>query len=231
MKSKIYEIFDSIQGEGPYVGVRQVFVRFYECNIHCDWCDTPASIGDAPGAAHFKEYSTPELMDEILKLDKDCSSVSLTGGEPLVQADFLKEFLPVLKKSGIQTYLETNGIFYKELKGLIDNVDVVAMDIKLPSSAKTRPFWKEHEEFLKIALKRDCFIKVVISGGTLKEEVLQSAQIISRISPEALFILQPNYFEIKNGVVKKCLEFQQDCLKLLPRVRVMPQVHKFIKLR
>jgi len=231
MNAKIYEIFESIQGEGPHVGIRQVFVRFYECNIHCSWCDTPASIGDAPGEAHFKEYSAQELINEILKLDKNCSSVSLTGGEPLVQADFLKEFLPILKKSKIQTYLETNGIFYKELAQIIADVDVVAMDIKLPSSAKTKAFWKEHEEFLKIALKRDCFIKVVISGDTLKEEVLQSAQIVSRICPQMLFILQPNYFEMKNGVVKKCLEFQQDCLKLLPHVRVMPQVHKFIKLR
>ena len=44
-KANILEVFQSIQGEGKYAGVKQVFVRFFECNMHCVWCDTPHSIG------------------------------------------------------------------------------------------------------------------------------------------------------------------------------------------
>ena len=40
-KAKIKEIFASIQGEGPYVGVKQLFIRFCACNLNCDYCDTP----------------------------------------------------------------------------------------------------------------------------------------------------------------------------------------------
>ena len=45
-KANISEIFQSIQGEGKYAGASQVFVRFFECNMHCAWCDTPHAIGD-----------------------------------------------------------------------------------------------------------------------------------------------------------------------------------------
>ncbi|MDF1532664.1 MAG: 7-carboxy-7-deazaguanine synthase QueE, partial [ANME-2 cluster archaeon] len=37
------EIFNSIQGEGIFTGMRQVFVRFQGCPLHCDYCDTPQS--------------------------------------------------------------------------------------------------------------------------------------------------------------------------------------------
>ena len=87
MNAKILEIFPSIQGEGKYVGVAQVFVRFFECSMHCSWCDTPNSIGD--GKREFKEYFSSELFDTINPLLPGCHSVSLTGGEPLLQKDFL----------------------------------------------------------------------------------------------------------------------------------------------
>ena len=38
--TKIKEIFKSIQGEGPYIGYEQLFVRFCKCNLKCGYCDT-----------------------------------------------------------------------------------------------------------------------------------------------------------------------------------------------
>jgi len=237
-KAKISEIFQSIQGEGKYVGVPQVFVRFYECNIHCVWCDTPASIGDSGGK--FEEYSFKQVMDKVSALAANCHSVSLTGGEPMVQSNFLKELLPLIKQTKLKTYLDTNGIFYKELKTIIDDLDIIAMDIKLPSSTKCRPYWQEHEKFLKEAVKKDVFIKAVISQETSQEDIIQSAQLVADINRDILFILQPNYFDMnpstslrvgKDSVVKKCCEFQDYCLQYLTNVRVMPQMHKFMKVR
>ena len=229
MNARILEIFNSTQGEGKYLGVPQVFVRFFECNMHCVWCDTPHSIGDT--TRHYKEYSLDGLVGEINQLWGQCHSVSLTGGEPLMQADFINALTPILRSLRMPVYLETNGVLPRELAQVIDGVDMIAMDIKLPSSTQCKPYWQEHEEFLKIAKKKDLFIKIVISSVTTKEDVLRAADLVSRITPDVPFILQPNYFDMKNGAVAKCIELQSDCLKCLRDVKIIPQIHKFLKVR
>ena len=229
MKAKISEIFSSVQGEGKYVGARQVFVRFYGCNMHCVWCDTPYAIGDTPG--RFKEYSLEDLLSHVVEAKDGCHSVSLTGGEPLVQKDFIKNFLPFLKTAGLKTYLETSGTLPKELSEVIDGIDIIAMDVKLPSSTQCRPYWEEHRDFLKIASKKEIFIKVVISIDTTQEDVARCVELVSAVNHDIIFILQPNYFEIKDGVIGECLRFHQYCSKHLTNVRIVPQMHKFMKLR
>ena len=74
MKTKINEIFSSIQGEGPVVGYKQLFIRFCGCNLNCAYCDTEFDIG--------KEYSPQELFKKIsTEYDlKTFHSISLTGG-------------------------------------------------------------------------------------------------------------------------------------------------------
>jgi len=228
-KANILEIFQSIQGEGKYAGVRQVFVRFFECNMHCVWCDTPHSIGDT--TRRFDEYTLDELCKAISDLWESCHSVSLTGGEPLMQSDFIKELLPRLKAKKMPVYLETNGIFYKELAELIDEIDVIAMDLKLPSSTKCQSFWDEHKEFLSIAIKKDVFIKTVISSETEKGDVLRSIDLVADVDPDMLYILQPNYFDMSNGIMDKCREFQKVCFNRLNNVRIIPQMHKMMKVR
>jgi len=226
--AKILEIFQSIQGEGKYAGVRQVFVRFFECNMHCVWCDTPASIGDT--SRNFKDLGFNDVFKQIKALWLNCHSVSLTGGEPLLQKDFIKTLLPLMKRNKMPVYLETNGILPEALAEIVDDVDIIAMDIKLPSSTQQRSYWQEHEEFLKTAVQRDVFIKAVISSDTDQKDIQKAVQLVSMVDPKLNFILQPNTFELKNGVMKKCLEFHDYSLKYLPNARVMPQMHKFMKI-
>ncbi len=229
MNAKIFEIFQSIQGEGKYLGATQVFVRFFECNMHCVWCDTPHSIGDT--TRHYKEYALDSLVSEIKSMWDHCHSVSLTGGEPLMQADFINTLTPVLRSLRMPVYLETNGVLPKELAQVIGGVDMIAMDLKLPSSTECKSYWQEHEDFLKIARSKDLFIKTVISEKTTREDVLRAVDLVKRVAPETLFILQPNFFDMKDGIVAQCVDLQKDCLKSLPNVRIIPQVHKFMKLR
>lgn len=232
MNAKILEIFRSVQGEGKYAGTSQVFVRFFECNMHCTWCDTPYSIGDSPKTTgKYKEYSLAALIKEVKAIGKDCHSVSLTGGEPLLQVDFIKALLPSLKKKKMSTYLDTNGTLPDALMKIISGIDFIAMDIKLPSSTKGKAYWKEHEEFLKLAARKEVFIKVVISNETTKDDVLKAARLVADIDPDILFILQPNFFQMREGVVEKCVGLQKDCFKELRDVRIVPQMHKFLKVR
>ena len=222
MTGRINEIFESIQGEGVYFGQRQVFVRFSGCNLSCNYCDTEFGL--------YREYQPGDVLLEIKALGTGFHSVSFTGGEPLLQKDFLKETLKLVKENGYSTYLETNGTLAKELREVIGDLDIVAMDIKLPSSTKCRAYWKEHADFLKVALKKDTFIKAVVSSDTAKDDIVKAVDLVKKIDPNVLFILQPNTYELSNGVMKKCLEFQDYCLKYLPNARILPQVHKFMKI-
>jgi organic radical activating enzyme len=57
-RAKIKEIFTSIQGEGPYIGVKQLFVRFCGCNLMCEYCDTNYDSKDS------RIYTVDELLND-----------------------------------------------------------------------------------------------------------------------------------------------------------------------
>ncbi|MBU1061720.1 MAG: 7-carboxy-7-deazaguanine synthase QueE, partial [Candidatus Omnitrophica bacterium] len=164
-KAKITEIFSSVQGEGPYVGEEQIFVRFYGCNLGCRFCDE--SKKDT-----FLEYGPSEVIERII--DAKNKTVSFTGGEPLLHADFLKEILPVLKEKKIKIYLETNGTLKDRLLDILDCVDIISMDLKLPSSTGLRPYWGEHADFLKEGLKKELFVKAVVTRKTLLSDIIEA---------------------------------------------------------
>ena len=229
MNAKIIEIFRSIQGEGKYVGASQVFVRFFGCNMHCVWCDTPASIGD--GKREYKELSLKEAVTQVNVLYENAHCVSITGGEPLLQKDFLKAFCHTLRRDRKKIYLDTNGTLPDALAEIIKDVDIIAMDIKLPSSTQQNAFWEEHKAFLKVAARKEVFVKVVISMNTHLGEILKAAKLVAEVDPKILFILQPNYLDMKKGIIEDCLRYQKLCAKILKDVRILPQVHKFMKLR
>ncbi len=221
-RGKVSELFESIQGEGIYQGVRQVFVRFYGCNLdHCRFCDTRLK--------YYKEYRAEDLIKQIDFHWKGFHSLSLTGGEPLLQKDFLKEILSLSKQRGLRTYLETNGILAGELSELIDEVDIIAMDIKLPSSTGLENFWTEHRRFLEIAAGKESFIKTVICNSTAEEDMRKALEIISDFNLP--LVLQPNSFELSRALTDKLREFQEICLGSLSDVRITPQMHKIMGLR
>ena len=222
-KAEITEIFSSFQGEGVFVGARQIFVRFKYCNMKCEFCDTPNE-----GAV--KEYSPTQLVNEV-KTIEDISgphhSVSLTGGEPLVYTDFLKELLPMLQKAKFKSYLETNGTLPNELRRVIDYVDIVAMDFKLPSTASCGSFWKEHEEFLKASSSKDVFVKIVASQKTKDEDIVLAANIIKRIKPDVAVVLQPHWRDVGGALLDKMESYRQEFLKAgISKVGLFPQMHK-----
>ncbi len=231
--TEISEIFSSLQGEGPYLGVQQVFVRFGRCNMHCVYCDELEKMKEE----NFSKYSLSEILSAIERLEKEKGahhSIALTGGEPLFYAPFLESFLPKLKQKGFLTYLETNGTLPRELERVIKWCDVVAMDWKPCSSTKDRNFEKEHEQFLKIALRREVFVKVVITPDTEEEEIFRAIECVKNISPKIPFIFQP--LSDPFGINRKSLELIEKKLAPLAHpflndVRVIPQMHKIWNVR
>ncbi len=61
IKAKISEIFCSIQGEGLYLGQKQIFVRFAGCNLDCDYCDE----SKAKDGEKFSLQSPEEVVEKI----------------------------------------------------------------------------------------------------------------------------------------------------------------------
>ena len=221
-KAKIAEIFSSIQGEGFYIGQVQTFVRFYGCNIKCGFCDERRKTG-------FKEYSAQELMNVIIK--ESNRVISFTGGEPLLYTGFLKEILPELKKKGFIVYLETNGTLKNKLLEIIDFLDIISMDIKLPSSTGDRAYWKAHADFLKEAVKKKAFVKSVITNKTAASDIKKAVSIIERIDKTIFFILQPVTINNKIQKIKSLQQFLSIANSTLDNVRFIPQVHKILGIR
>lgn len=218
-KAKITEIFSSIQGEGVYLGQAQTFVRFYGCNLKCGFCDEARKD-------KFKEYSSQELIKAIIK-EKN-KVVSLTGGEPLLYTDFLKEVLPGLKKKGFIVYLETNGTLKNKLLEIIDFLDIISMDIKLPSSSGDRAFWKAHYDFLKASKGKEVFVKAVITNKSALSDIKRAVSVIAKVNKDIFFILQP--VTAGGGIrkIKKAGEFLNFAGSKLNNVRIIPQVHKIL---
>ncbi len=224
-KAKISEIFSSIQGEGVYQGIAQIFVRFYGCNLNCDYCDTKLT--------NFEKYSGLELYNLIHSYKGNFHSVCLTGGEPLLQADFLEDFLKFLKLHNKTIYLETNGTLFEELNRIIDNIDIVAMDFKLPSASQGNRFWDAHKDFLNVAKQKDLFVKIVITKSTKKEELDKAIDLLSGLNykDKVRLVLQPNFFETDKFLINRISKFQSQCLREIKDVRIIPQMHKILRVK
>ena len=199
----VNEIFKSIQGEGVHIGKPQIFVRLTGCNLRCSWCDTKYALEEGT------EKSISQIVEEVEKIG--LKNICITGGEPLLQKEELRELIRELKKRGYSILLETNGTFYD--KEIFESVGCVSFDIKAPSSNE-----KSNLDFVK-NLKREDFVKIVIADDIDYEF---AKKISGNIQVEV--VLQPT--EVKN--LKKLTEkVLQDNLD----VRVLPQLHKIISVR
>ncbi|MFC1804401.1 7-carboxy-7-deazaguanine synthase QueE [Candidatus Omnitrophota bacterium] len=224
MKGKIAEIFYSIQGEGLYLGARQLFVRFFGCNLKCKFCDTKLKS--------FKEYEPEELAKELTGLYRSgCHSISFTGGEPLMQKDFLRSALEIIKQRPVKIYLETNGTLPEALGEVIDLLDIVVMDLKLPSSTGLNDFWEEHRRFLKLASKKDVFLKAVICNSTREDDLERALALISDTDRETMLVLQPNAYEDHNHLQEKLQGFKDIAMKRDIISFIIPQAHKMLGIR
>lgn len=100
---RINEIFPAIQGEGSTAGMPTTFVRLSGCNLQCKFCDTKYHING-------KERTVKDVANEIVNINMP--TVTVTGGEPLLQYAELKKLMKTEPTYG--WYLETNGTIYKD---------------------------------------------------------------------------------------------------------------------
>jgi organic radical activating enzyme len=233
MKAPIMEVFSSIQGEGLLIGRRQIFVRFAGCNLDCSYCDTAESRNSSAG----RETTIDELQKKIESiLTPDFHSISFTGGEPLLQADFIKKFL---EKNKYKSLLETNGSLPEEVKKLANLISHASVDIKLPEhfSGDNKDDLIEREiDSLNILISRrvKVYCKVVMLPTTKVDTIGHVAKTIKEnISDPSrvVMVLQPasplDYWVQHTPKLFKMSEKVGEHLNVL----TIPQVHKLLEVR
>ncbi len=143
-KGLISEIQRYSLDDGP--GIRTT-VFFVGCNLRCKWCANPELISASKKEMIFEidgkkrvqkvglEYSVDELVSEIKRdivfFEESEGGVTLSGGDPLLQYDFVKKLVVKLKENGIKVAVDTAGrIKEDKFIDIIKNVDTVLYDIK-----------------------------------------------------------------------------------------------------
>ena len=248
MKTYLSEIFSSIQGEGPYVGERHLFVRFCGCHRDCVFCDTNTErtetvvVENDPGSGTFDQIPNPLSVDQVMgvvrNIDRKKTNhrIALTGGAPLLQAHFLRELLPHLCAEEYSIYLETAGDLVQQLKSIIEWIDVVAMDVKLSSVTREPNTFPAHWQFLKTCREFDVdvFVKMVLSAETDDGELIEAAKGIKKAGgADTLVVLQPMTKAARTDAVpsgEQLLRWQDKVSSVLPNVRVIPQTHKMLEM-
>jgi organic radical activating enzyme len=115
------EIFHSVQGEGARSGIPHIFIRFGNCNLRCEWCDTDFLT--------YEERSLTSIIEEVLAFN--CQNIIFTGGEPAMQD--LDEIGGALKAHGCVLSIETNGTI--PIPEIIDWICVSPKDQVYPNVA------------------------------------------------------------------------------------------------
>jgi organic radical activating enzyme len=250
--ANLVEIFSSVQGEGPYVGVSTLFVRFGGCDLRCAWCDSSGTwqparecrVESARGTGRFASRPSPLSLDDAMAAAEtlDLAShrfASLTGGEPLLQPEAARELCSRLRARGPRLLLETHGLAVDALETLIDVVDVVSMDWKLasdvrrasdPARGPVAEFHEAHERFLAVARRApEVVVKLVVTTRTSDDEIDAVAQRVARLAPDAPLVLQPVTPALgvrETPTAERLLALVERASRVHRDVRLIPQTHK-----
>jgi organic radical activating enzyme len=122
--------------------------------------------------------------------------------------------------------LETNATLPEQLDICLPYLDMISIDFKLPS-ATGKDLWDHHRRFLAQASSKPCYVKLVITPQTCREEVDQAVQIISTVSQDIPLFLQPvtARSNADTADIDTILDYQTQALHTLTYVRILPQIH------
>ena len=172
-----FESFGAVDGPG----IRYV-IFMQGCALKCKYCQNRDTWNLNGGM----EYTSDELVAKVSRYKNyfavSGGGVTVSGGEPLLQMNFLIEFFSKLKLLGIHTAIDTSGSFdiTEDMKKLIDLTDLFLLDIKCINDEICKDLTgvsnKRELEFAKYLRKqgKDIWIRqVLVPGYTDKEEDLK----------------------------------------------------------
>ncbi|SHI92469.1 pyruvate formate lyase activating enzyme [Clostridium cavendishii DSM 21758] len=167
IKGRIHSIESMGLVDGP--GIR--FIVFMQgCNLNCAFCHNIDSLNHKGG----KEYTKEELIKMILRYKpyfKSNGGVTFSGGEPLLQWEFLIDILKLCKEHNIHTVLDTSGVGVGHYDEILEYVDLVLLDIKHVTAEGykkvTLKTMDKFNEFLEVLQRKNTpiWIRQVVTPG------------------------------------------------------------------
>lgn len=169
MKGRIHSIETFGAVDGP--GIR--FVTFMQgCPMRCAFCHNPDTWN--PQAPVQFEWEPEELLQEALRYRSYIrkGGVTVSGGEPLMQADFVREYFRLCKQKGLHTALDTSGVISTDKAfSVLDYTDLVLLDIKTTDDSlhqtytghtrRSNQAWMDH----LLSLRKPTWIRHVVVPG------------------------------------------------------------------
>lgn len=163
---------NSIQTLGTVDGPGVRFVLFLQgCPLRCAYCHNPDTWDFAGG----EEVSAEEIFEKVKRyreyFGKD-GGITVSGGDPTAQADFVRELFELCKSVGIHTALDTSGCIWNEsVERLLDVTDLCLLDYKMCNADDYEKYTRCKKEsvdfFLSELQKRsiDTWLRQVIVKG------------------------------------------------------------------
>ncbi|WP_024831969.1 pyruvate formate-lyase-activating protein [Ruminiclostridium josui] len=173
-----FETFGTVDGPG----IR--FIVFLKgCPLRCKYCHNR----DAWSSEGAKLYTPQEVMTEILKyknfIEASQGGITVSGGEPLIQHEFVKELFKLCREAGIHTAVDTSGyVNVEDVKETLEYTDLVLLDLKQANAKKHLDLTGVENERIKLftsylsEIGKPVWIRyVLVPGYTDHEEDLLAA--------------------------------------------------------
>ena len=182
--------------DGP--GIR--FVVFMQgCHLKCKYCQNRDTWDINAG----NNYTVKEVVEKILRYKSyilaSNGGVTLSGGEPLLQQDFVIALFRELKRHNISTCIDTSGMFSitDKIKQIVDLTDIFLLDIKCINdetckwlTGSSNKLELEFAKYINDKNKRIWIRQVLVPGITDKEEdLLKLKEFLKSINVEKFEIL------------------------------------------
>lgn len=219
-KLPMVEVFQTVEGEGTRAGFPTTFVRVFNCNLRCTWCDTPYSY--APAKPEYLA-AVSEIVEQVRQYPN--KHICLTGGEPLMHGH--KSLVLIKALADIDyvedIHIETNGaIHLGPFHRLRENDERVGkkvrfiLDYKLPASGETEKMLPENFAYLRDSDE----IKFVIAN---EEDFHHAVDILGRLVQKGIPLFSPVWETMRpEKLVSLILEHR------LTNVKLSLQIHKVI---
>lgn len=220
LRLPMVEIFETVEGEGTRAGFVTTFVRLFNCNLRCTWCDTTYSYAPAK-----PEYfaAIEEIVQQVTAYGNHY--ICLTGGEPLMHGEKSLALVEALAAIPFVSdiHIETNGAIdlqpFVELRMM--NSDAASkvrfvMDWKLPASGEMERMIPENLQLLEAQDE----LKFVVGDD---QDFAIACDLLDQYTPKALPLFSPVWETMPPArLVEKLLQSGKKNVKL------SLQIHKVI---